>query len=412
MFELAFALFDAFLVIVLTALTYCFYNGLLHVRKSPYQDGDLPFVSIMVPARNEEAKIERCLRSLVNQNYPCFEVIVVDDRSTDRTAQIIEQIAKMSDKIRLLKVTSLPDGWIGKCNALAHASNRASGQWFIFTDADTFHQQNSVRDAVTFAMQRRADLVSFVPVQELGSFWERAVMPVLLGSFLCGDPFHTVNNTLCPRAYAYGQYILVSRQAYFHCGGHEAVKQDILEDHALARCVKKFGSILCADGLNLYKVRMYTDLPSLWHGWTKNLYAIIECRTFNLLVVLLLINCAVMGPFVLSISLAVQLASGSTGGVTQLLLLANTIQLATLLCWWQRTNHHYDGLSWKDFFLLPLGSLSVTAIYLHSAYLVLSGGRVNWKGRHYTVNTAKRIEPASKLARASGDPVLAPKTRD
>src|SRR5262249_14314064 len=254
-------LLSTLVVAALAGLTFAFYAFLRAVPRSAIADRDLPLVSVVVPARNEETKIRRCLESLRNQNYPNFEIVVIDDRSTDNTGAIIEELSRLDTRIKFVQGKYLPDGWIGKCNALVHAVGYASGEWLIFTDADTCHATNSIRDSVSYAITNKADLVSFVPVQELGSFWERVVMPVLLGSFLCGDPFHTVNDANSSRAYAYGQYVLARRSAYRATGGHQAIRDEIVEDHALGRLFKSNGHcIMVADGRDLYTVRMDTNL--------------------------------------------------------------------------------------------------------------------------------------------------------
>jgi chlorobactene glucosyltransferase len=394
-------LLNTLLVAALAGLTFAFYAFLRPVPRSRLDECELPFVSIVVPARNEEKKIERCLQSLRMQNYPHFEIVVIDDRSTDRTAEIIERMAALDSRIKFVQGKNLPDGWIGKCNALVHAVGYASGEWLVFTDADTWHSTNSIRDSVSYAIANRADLISFVPVQELGSFWERLIMPVLLGSFLCGDPFHTVNDPESGRAYAYGQYVLARRSAYLASGGHQRIRDEIVEDHALGRLFKSNGyRILVGDGRDLYKVRMYTGLESLWQGWTKNLYSLIECRPVNLLIVLSLINCAALVPFLQLFAVAGLWLGGSPDEHREQASALLAVQLLIMMAWYRRTTDHYDGVGWRNFFLLPLGSIAVTVLYLHSAYLVIAGREVNWKGRRYKVRTTKTIEAA--------EPALAP----
>ncbi|MGH9549609.1 MAG: glycosyltransferase, partial [Terriglobales bacterium] len=357
-------------------------------------DRDLPFVSILVPARNEETKIGRCLDSLLAQDYPNFEIVVIDDRSTDRTGEIIEGYAKRDSRIKFVKGKDAPDGWIGKCNALAHAVGYASGDYYVFTDADTCHLTNSIKDSISYAISHKADLVSFVPLQELGSFWERLIMPVLLSSFLIGDPFHTVNDPDAERAYAYGQYILCRRNSYLAIGGHQSVRDEIVEDHAIARVFKEKGfRILVADGKTLYSVRMYTNLESLWQGWTKNLYSLIDSRIGNLIFILFLINFAALMPFVEAASVAAMWSSGDISPYVQVLTQVVVAQLLILMAWFRRTSDHHAGINWAHFFMIPMGAVALTALYLHAAYLVLSGSQVNWKGRRYTVNTSKTIQP-------------------
>jgi chlorobactene glucosyltransferase len=383
---------ETIFVLVYTALILSFYALLRNVPRSKLTNRELPFVSVVVPARNEVTKIARCLQSLGLQDYPNFEVVVIDDRSTDGTGDVIAALAERFPNIKHITGKDNPDGWIGKCNALNQAMAHASGEWVIFTDADTCHNANSIRDSVDYAIANKCDLISFVPVQELGSFWERLAMPVLLGSFLCGDPFHSVNTPSAERAYAYGQYILVRRSTYQLVGGHQAVRDEIVEDHALARVFKSKGyRILVADGKDLYKVRMYTDFQSLWHGWTKNLYSLIECRPGNLLLVLLAINCAVLLPFLELFGLASMAASGESTDILEMVLLV-ALQLFCIGLAYRKTSDHFSGVDWRHFFLAPLGSLAVSALYLSSAYHVFSGSQVNWKGRRYTVNSSKTIE--------------------
>lgn len=386
-------LFNALLDAILAGLTFLFFKYFRQIELTSEPDDRLPFVSVVVPARNEGTKIGRCLESLANQNYPNYEIIAIDDRSTDNTGEVIKELAAKYPKIRSVYGQEAPSGWIGKCSALVHGVKYANGQWFIFTDADTYHTPDSLRLALSDAIRNNAELMSFMPVQELGSFWEKVVMPVLLGSFLCGDPMNTINDRTKDRAYAYGQYILVRRDVYEAVGGHHSVHDQILDDISFARVVKEHGfHIMAADGRPLYSVRMYTNLETLWQGWTKNLYALIECQLINLVLVIILINLAVVGPFVQAAWLASSLISGSWDPTMPALMALTVLQLGMLYAWYQRTAQHYTGVGFGHFFLLPLGSLTVSLLYLHSAYLVLTKNKVSWKGRKYTVNSDKAVE--------------------
>ena len=298
MISVSIFLISTLLILSLFSLTCAFYHFLKPVESSKLDDKSLPFVSVIIPARNEEGKIGRCIDSILKQDYPNFEVVIINDRSTDRTGDIIGEFAAKDKRIKFVQGKEAPDGWIGKCNALANAVGYASGEFFIFTDADTFHQPNSIRDAISHAIVEKCDLLSFVPVQELGSFWERLVMPVLLGSFLLGDPFHTVNDPEAARAYAYGQYILCRRSSYHAIGGHQSVRDEIVEDHAIGRVFKEKGhKVNVADGKTLYSVRMYTDFESLWQGWTKNVYSLIDSKIFNLVFLVIMLNTILLLPY-------------------------------------------------------------------------------------------------------------------
>ncbi len=393
----SFVFANAILILFMFSLTVAFYTCLRGVERAKIKDQNLPFVSILVPARNEEAKIERCLDSLLLQDYPNFELVVIDDRSTDRTGEIIESYAKRDSRVKYVRGKDAPTGWIGKCNALAHAVGYASGDWYIFTDADTCHEKNSIRDAVAYSISNKTDLVSFVPMQELGSFWEKLVMPTLLSSFVLGDPFHSVNNPRAKRAYAYGQYIICRRTSYDALGGHQSVRDEIVEDHAIARVFKENGyKILVADGKTLYSVRMYTDLESMWQGWTKNLYSLIDSHVFNLFAIILLLNFVLVAPFLELIAVANMWVQAEISPLLPPITILVIAQLFILVLWFRRTADHRAGTKWWHFFWLPFGCLSVSVLQLHAAYLVLSGSKVNWKGRQYTVNTSKTIQPNSK----------------
>lgn len=394
---LSLLLLNTLYVIALYAATLFFYVLLRPVESArlSFANREDPLVSVVVPARNEEGKIARCIESLLAQDYPNFELIVIDDRSTDRTGEIIASYAAKDSRIKFVKGKDAPSGWIGKCNALAHAVGYASGDWFVFTDADTCHNKNSISDSVAHAINHKIDLVSFVPMQELGSFPERLIMPVLLSGFLIGDPFHAVNDPKQSRAYAHGQYIVCRRSSYLTLGGHQSVRDEIVEDHALARVFKEKGfKIEVADGRTLYSVRMYTDLTSLWYGWTKNLYSFIDSKPSMLLLILVMINTAVVLPWLWLAFAASQWFMGDSSEYLLRLTALALVQIGVLALWVYRTSTHHLGLKWYHFFLIPFGCLCVSALYIQSAYLVHSGGQVTWKGRRYVVNTRRTIQPS------------------
>ena len=235
MLFVAFLIINTLALVVLVALMLSFFATFRKVPRCAIANDQLPLISVIVPVRNEETKVARCLESLIGQDYPRFEIIVIDDKSTDCTGQIIAEIAARFPSIRVIQGRDSRPGWLGKCNALHHGSPHAKGEWLVFSDADTFHHPNSLRDAVGAAISYKVDMISFMPVQELYSFAERTIMPTLLGSFLMGDPTNKINDPKSRRAYAYGQYIMVKRTTYDAIGGHESVKDQILDDISIRR---------------------------------------------------------------------------------------------------------------------------------------------------------------------------------
>lgn len=226
-----------------------------------------PEVSVIVPARNEELSLGVCLDSLVNQLGIAFEVIVVDDGSTDRT----REIALSFPGVHVMDSGPLPAAWTGKNNALVVGARKAQGEWLLFTDADTLHMPGSLAQSLEQAKQRSAALLSYSPEQEVHGLVQRAVMPVIFAELAVTYRPREVCNPASPVAAANGQYLLISREAYDAVGGHEAVAANILEDVALARAVKDSGRrIVLLYGRAMVRTRMYRNFAQLREGWTKN----------------------------------------------------------------------------------------------------------------------------------------------
>ena len=227
-----------------------------------------PEVSIIIPARNEEASLASCLESLVGQTGVAFEIIVVNDHSSDRT----REIASSFPNVKVMNAPPLPPGWTGKNNASIAGVAQARGEWLLFTDADTVHLPGSLSRALNEAKAGQAALLSYSPEQVVSGFWERAVMPVIFAELAAHYRPSEVSNPNSPAAAANGQYILIRREAYDAVGGHAAVADKILEDVELARAVKRSGrKILFRFGGDAVRTRMYRSFSQLREGWTKNL---------------------------------------------------------------------------------------------------------------------------------------------
>ena len=201
------------------------------------------------------------------------EVIVVNDQSTDRTGEILAELQERIGKLRVLQTDELPLNWAGKNYAVSIGVMAASGDWLLFTDADTYHFPGSVRRALGDAVDHDAVLVSYSPEQEMKTWWERAVIPFIYCRLAAKFSYARVNDPARPDAAANGQFILVLREVYETVGGHAAVASEILEDVALARRVKQAGyGIYFAAPIGVVRTRMYRSFGAMWEGWTKNLY--------------------------------------------------------------------------------------------------------------------------------------------
>jgi len=227
-----------------------------------------PTISIIVPARNEEASLRTCLESLVAQTGVQFEIIVVDDHSTDRT----REIAASFTGVRIIDASPLPVGWTGKNNAVTAGAREAHGEWLLFTDADTVHLPGSLAAALNEAHENGVQFLSYSPEQIAVTFWEMATLPVVFAELARQYPPSKVSDPNSPEAAANGQYILVKRSTYEAVGGHTAVAASVLEDVALARAVKASGRrIRFRYAADRVRTRMYRNYHQLREGWTKNL---------------------------------------------------------------------------------------------------------------------------------------------
>src|SRR5579884_103184 len=242
--------------------------------------GQVPIVSVIVPARNEEVCLGSCLESLVAQTGIDYEIIVVDDGSTDRTAEIAQSFAtargaaglQTRPEVTVIPAPSLPENWTGKNNAMAAGARIAKGKWLLFTDADTVHKPGSLARAVAEAEEHGAALLSYSPEQEVRAFWEKAVMPVIFAELAATYPPSKVSDPSSPIAAANGQYLLISRETYDVVGGYTKIASDLLEDVAMARLLKSSGrKIFFRYGGDAVKTRMYRSWPQMKEGWTKNL---------------------------------------------------------------------------------------------------------------------------------------------
>src|SRR6202044_2063395 len=191
----------------------------------------------------------------------------------DCTAAILTELAARIPKLKILHTRALPPGWVGKNHAITLAADVAQGDWLLFTDADTCHMPGSTRRALTDAVEHDAVLVSYSPEQELGSFWERALIPFVYCRLANKFSFARVNDPRQPDAAANGQFLLLLREVYEKLGGHAAIAGQILEDVALARQVKGAGyGIYFTAPIGTVRTRMYRSFGAMWEGWTKNLY--------------------------------------------------------------------------------------------------------------------------------------------
>jgi glycosyltransferase involved in cell wall biosynthesis len=346
-----------------------------------------PEISIIVPARNEEACVGACLRSLTAQQGVGFEIIVVDDGSTDRTGEIARSFAG----VKLIEAGPLPEGWSGKSNALGIGAQQARGEWLLFTDADTVHLPGSLARALAEAKSAGAEMLSYSPAQELHGFVERAVMPVIFAELASAYKPREVSDPGSSAAAANGQYLLIAHEAYEAVGGHAAAAGSLLEDVELARAVKRSGrKIRFRFGGDAVRARMYRSLPQLVEGWTKNLALLFKApaRLAGMRVAEFF---AIMGG----------LGIAALGGGELRLPVATAAALLYLNFALRIRKAHTDAVSR----VLAVFGLPIFSYLLLRSQLYYKWHRsVTWKGRHYSTESSKPQSGRPSRARPAGEP--------
>lgn len=351
-------------------------------------ESDLPPVSIIVPARNEATNIERCVVSLLAQDYPHFEIIAVDDGSQDATPQILERLTttEPGKRLRVLHLDSLPPGWAGKPHAMQAGSQavETTSQWLLFTDADTVHQPQALRRAVTKAVTQDCDLFSILPTMELKSFWERVLMPLAMLGISLQYPAEQVNSPDSKLAIANGQFLLLRRTAYERVGGYGGkLKASLLDDRDMALAIKASGGQIClCNGRELMAVRMYQNLGEIWRGWRKN--AFVGSRSAYISVPFFVLAMLAGGvlPLLQLVYALLKLSRAKNRARWQLWAGLSGLQLGLQTL----TQYRIGGalaVPSRYSFTSPLAALIFSGILLDSMWRSISGRGVSWKGRNY-----------------------------
>ena len=372
-------------LVILTWLHNQYHLDILAEPCPPPAD-DAPLISVIVPARNEERNIGKCVAGLLDQTYPHYEVIVVDDRSTDGTAEILRRFPAQNDKIIVINGVDLPPGWAGKPHALTQGAEAARGEWLLFVDADTFLTPDALSAAHAKAVETRADLFTVLTRQVMLSFWERTILPLVMTALSAGFSPRKVNDPDRKDAIANGQFILIKRSVYDATGGHAAIKGSIVEDKDLAVLVKGRGyRLVLADGRQIAATRMYTSLPEMWEGWTKNIY--LGLKDDIGLVVLgvfgafLAVITALGLPLWLGLGVAWVTVAGPSSGALGVVVEAALVW--GYLIFWRVLDSRAMGIPGWYALTTPLGAAVFAAMMAVSTWNVLSGKGVTWKGRTY-----------------------------
>jgi chlorobactene glucosyltransferase len=346
----------------------------------PVDFGRPPSVSIIVPVRDEIANIGECLEALRAQTGldRCSSVIIVDDDSTDGTPEAVRKAIEGSHRMTLIGAGALPRGWVGKPNACWRGALLAEGDWLCFVDADVRLVPELVAAAIAAAEAQRIDMLSLHPIQELGSFWERLVIPAGLLIIACVKPFDTASEEI-----ANGQFLLIRREPYFEVGGHASVRAEISEDKALAGRIKGAGFCFRALAAEQFaRTRMYRDFGSLWEGFSKNATEILGSQWTTMAAAF---AAFVVGWTALLLPLAVAVTAAAdpsrAAAIGGILTALGSAVVIGLQCGAAR--HFRVPATFGLIF--ALGYTVAMCLACHSVLMQLNG-RVTWKGRTYQLN--------------------------
>jgi glycosyltransferase involved in cell wall biosynthesis len=353
-------------------------NPNLSEVKQPVMASTSHVVTAIVPARNEEAVVAACIESLARQPE-IVQILVVNDQSSDATADVVRGCMKETPNLRLLEAGPLPDGWVGKNHALWVGVPQATSPWLLFTDADAQHCPNSVARALQIAHEQQAALVSFSPEQISHNWYEKALVPFVYLRLAKKFSYDQVNDPKSPIAAANGQFLLIRRDTYDGIGGHRGVAGEVLEDVAISLRVKQAGHrIWFGSGSGLVRTRMYTSFSAMWEGWKKNLYRLIggtpwvvvrEMESSLPWVPFVLMLLGLKFPFLLFLGVLFLVARQTIYG----------LDLA-------RNHYPFSYL----YYYVPAAFLYVGVLW--ASYRSHVRGRIAWKGREYSIRAPESVK--------------------
>lgn len=344
-----------------------------HTLKKESLPHNSPLVSAVVPARNEERNIERCVRGLINQDYPQLELIFADDDSSDATPDILARYEKQDQRVKVVHTGSKPESWNGKQWACHSGAMATTGDWLCFMDADTYAEPYLLRRTVAFALAHRIDMLTLQPWYEMLGLWERIVLPAGLMPLLLIFPPGRVNDPRNSVSLANGQFILIRRAVYDAIDGHAGIKDRAMDDYSLAKNVKHAGyRLFVANGADVMRVRMYANLKEIWMGirklsvevcggWLLTILSLVVNLLINVMPVILLLWAIVSGQWIAALIMGATVAF-------QVIYYGFVRMVGFRLPPWSSVTY-------------PVGGIIVTAILLDSMFHLITGRDIKWKGR-------------------------------
>ena len=357
------------------------------LRKDTYSTppDPAPLVSVIIPARDEEKNMGKCLLSLTEQDYPQMEIIAVDDNSTDKTGEIIEGFQKKDRRVKLVKGKELPPGWRGKNFAIYQGIQQAGGEYLLFVDADVWLAPQCLSQTVCHAREHGSDLLILKGKGEWKGFWEKVIFPVYTQITWVLLPFPLLNDPRSRANLGGGPYLLFKREVYEEIGGHEKIKEEVTEDIVLVSTIKEQGLKLNnLFGRELLTIGAYTNLKVIWRQLSKSYFIGIGRKPWIVGSSLLMLFSFIILPWFSVLLSLTYLIIYRQGWFPLLIFLLGMGQCLSALFIRRRLKKYmgFDNTCIHNL-LQPLGALMIACIMINSTVKTLSGKGVTWKGRTY-----------------------------
>ena len=368
---------------------------------------DAPKLSVVLAARDEEVNIEPCLRTLLDQDYADYEVVAVNDRSVDRTPEIMQELeAEVGGRLRVVTICEAREGWAGKNNAMREGVAASRGDWLLFVDADCYQtSRRTLSVAMAEARKKNLDFLTIIPTLDTPTVWERIIQPICSWLLILWFLPDRVNDPNRKTAYANGQFILMSRACYVAIGGHERVRHELNEDIMLAKLAKRSGfSIRVTENQDLYRSRMYPTFGGAWRGWSRIFYgSLVTVR--RIWISLVMVGLYSLFPWFATTVSAVAWALSADPSrswwryATGAWVIVLILQLASA---WRYHGIVRTGRVWA--LTHPLGSAIVFGMLCSSLLKVLGLSNTNWRGTVYhksrVGSPSKPMPPSTTVDRA------------
>lgn len=354
----------------------------------PAAPSRLPSLSVVIPARNEERDIERCVRAIAGQDYPSLEVIVVDDQSNDGTPRILDQLKEELSGLRVIEGSEPPDGWLGKPWALQQGGETASSELVLFCDADVFYAPGALRRIVGELVERGSDALTLLPRMEMSGFWEHALMVQLPVSAFMLLPLFLTNSVRAPWiAVGGGTGNLLTRETWRRIGTHESLRQAVVDDIALMQLVRKEGGTTALVLANeLVSVRMYRGFREIVRGFSKNAYHALGGSLPRAVTGLAIVALLQLFPFLVLVAGLVDLAGGGVWSTAHSLGAAACAEIvAGRVVLFRRFGYRIDNALLGQ----PLMATVWISIMGWSIWKVGVRRQLQWRGRGYDARAAR-----------------------